>query len=68
MDELLTVKEVATILKVNVHKVYDLIRRGLLPALKLGNIKVRRESLLQFLSDYDTMDMTDLDNIKKLEL
>ena len=38
MDELYTVKEVSRILKVNVHKVYDLIRAGLLPALKLGSI------------------------------
>ena len=63
MDELYTVKEVAKIMKVNVHKVYDLIRAGLLPALKLGNIKIRKESLEEFLRKYDGKDLTDLNNI-----
>ena len=63
MDELYTVKEVAKIMKVNVHKVYDLIRAGLLPVLKLGSIKIRRESLAEFLRKYDGMDLTDLNNI-----
>ena len=48
MDELYTVKETAKIMKVNVHRVYDLIRAGLLPALKLGSIKIRKESLEEF--------------------
>ena len=63
MDELYTVKEAAKIMKVNVHRVYDLIRAGLLPALKLGSIKIRRESLEEFLRKYDGMDLTDLNNI-----
>ena len=63
MDELYTVKEAAKIMKVNVHKVYDLIHAGLLPALKLGSIKIRKESLEEFLRKYDGMDLTDLDNI-----
>ncbi len=63
MDELYTVKEVAKIMKVNVHKVYELIRVGLLPALKLGSIKIRRESLAEFLRKYDGMDLMDLNNI-----
>ena len=60
MDELYTVKEVAKIMKVNVHKVYGLIRAGLLPALKLGSIKIRKESLEEFLRKYDGKDLTDL--------
>ena len=63
MDELYTVKEVAKIMKVNVHKVYDLIHAGLLSALKLGTIKIRKESLAEFLRKYDGMDLTDLNNI-----
>ena len=63
MDELYTVKETAEIMKVNVHRVYDLIRAGLLPALKLGSIKIRRESLEEFLRKYDGMDLTDLNYI-----
>lgn len=66
MDELYTAKEVSKILKVNVHKVYDLIRAGMLPALKLGSIKIRKESLKEFLKKYEDMDLTDLDNICNL--
>lgn len=66
MDELYTAKEVSKILKVNVHKVYDLIRAGMLPALKLGSIKVRKESLKEFLKKYEGMDLTDLDNVCNL--
>lgn len=68
MDELYTVKEVAGKLKVNVHKVYDLIHAGLLPALKLGNIKVRKESLDEFLLKYDGKDLTDINNICDLRI
>ena len=68
MDELYTVKEVASKLKVNVHKVYDLIHAGLLPALKLGNIKVRKESLDEFLLKYDGKDLTDINNICDLRI
>ena len=68
MDEVLTVKEVSQILKVNVHKVYELIRVGLLPALKLGNLKVRKASLEKFLSDYDGYDLSDLSAPIRLDL
>ena len=66
MDELYTAKEVSKILKVNVHKVYDLIRAGLFPALKLGSIKIRKASLNEFLKKYEGMDLTDLDNVCNL--
>lgn len=68
MDEVLTVKEVSQILKVNVHKVYELIRVGLLPAMKLGNLKVRKTSLFKFLADYDGYDLSDLNAPAKLDL
>lgn len=68
MDELYTVKEVSKILKVNVHKVYDLINSGLLPALKLGSIKIRRESLLRFLEENDGNDLTDTSNVVKMKM
>ena len=66
MDELYTAKEVSKILKVNVHKVYDLIRAGMLPALKLGSIKIRKESLKEYLKKYEGMDLTDLYNVCNL--
>lgn len=68
MDELYTVKEVSKILKVNVHKVYDLIHFGMLPALKLGSIKIRKESLNEFLKKYDGMDLSDLDKVHRMDV
>ena len=35
----------------------------MLPALKLGSIKIRKESLNEFLKKYDGMDLTDLNNV-----
>ena len=68
MQQIYTVKEVSKILKVNVHKVYDLIKSGLLPALKLGSLKVREESLNEFIAKYDGYDLTDFNNPVKLDL
>lgn len=68
MQQIYTVKEVSKILKVNVHKVYDLIKVGLLPALKLGSLKVREESLNEFIAKYDGYDLTDFNNPVKLDL
>lgn len=65
---LYTVKEVSTVLGINIHLVYDLIKRGLLPALKLGSLKVRKSSLEYFVAKYEGMDLSDLDNIKELNI
>ena len=56
---LYTVKEVVAILKVDAHSVYKLINAGLLPALKLNSLKVRKEALHKFLEDYEGFDLTD---------
>lgn len=50
---LYTVKETAATLGVNVHLVYNLIRKGLLPAMKLGSLKIRKETLEEFVSTYE---------------
>lgn len=63
---LYTVKDVASTFGVNVHVVYD-IKKGLLPALKLGSLKIRKKSLESFLEKYDGMDLSDLDNITELK-
>ncbi|KNF07839.1 DNA binding domain, excisionase family [Gottschalkia purinilytica] len=65
--EVYTVKEVASILKVNTNKIYELIDKGLLKGLKLGNMKVIRADLIDFLKKYSGMDLSDLDNIKELK-
>ena len=66
-DILYTVAETAKLLKTNPNYIYDLINKGLLPALKLGSFKIRRSSLLEFLSRYEGQDLTDLNDIKELE-
>ena len=54
MEEILyTVKETAKLLKVNPNYVYDLIKKEMLPALKLGSFKIRRTSLLNFVKAHD---------------
>lgn len=67
-DILYTVKETAELIKTNPNYVYELIRKGKLSALKLGSYKIRRTSLLQFLEQYDGKDLTDLNDIKDLEV
>lgn len=69
MEEILyTVKETAKLLKVNTNYVYDLIKKEMLPALKLGSFKIRRTSLLNFVKENEGKDMTDLKNIKELKV
>ena len=53
MDELLTINQVAKILKINSSSVYRLIHSHKLKALKLGALKVRAETLRQFLADIE---------------
>lgn len=64
---LYSVKEVSEILKTNVDYVHKLRKSGLLPFIKLGSYKVRKESLQEFLKTYDGKDLTDPFNIKGLE-
>ena len=48
---LYNVRETAAVLGVNVHLVYELINRKLLPALRLGSLKVRKSTLIVLLRD-----------------
>lgn len=61
------VRETAAVLGVNVNMVYELIKRKLLPALRLGGLKVRKSTLIDFVERYERMDLSDLDNIKELQ-
>lgn len=68
MEEVLyTVSETAKLLKTNTNYVYSLINLGILPALKLGSLKIRKESISEFLKKYEGKDLTNLQNIKDLE-
>lgn len=66
-DVLYTVSEVAKLIKTNPNYVYELIKRGYLPALKLGSLKIRKSALLEFLEKYEGQDLTDPTNITKLK-
>lgn len=63
-----TVKEAGAALGVNSGMIRKLIKKGLLPGLKLGCLKVRKISLEKFIQDYDGMNLDDLDNIVPLIL
>lgn len=65
---LYTVKEASVLLGVNVHLVYRLINTGMLPAMKLGNLKVRKATLEDFISKYEGMDLSNLENIIELKM
>lgn len=66
-DVLYTVPEVAKLIKTNNQYVYRLIKLGLLPALKLGSLKVRCVSLLEFLERFEGKDLSDLNKIIDLK-
>lgn len=65
-DVIYTVPEVAKILKTNVDYVHKLRKAGLLKFLKLGQYKVRKEDLDDFLANNVGKDLTDPFNIKPL--
>ena len=69
MDEVLyTVKETAKLIKTNPSFVYELIKAGHLPVLKLGSMKIRRIAILEFLTKNEGFDLTNPYDVKKIEL
>ncbi|NFE74694.1 helix-turn-helix domain-containing protein [Clostridium botulinum] len=63
-----TVAETAQLLKVNKNSVYNLVRSGLIKAIKLGTIKIPAEELERFVRDNTGKDLSDLNDIRELEL
>ncbi len=63
-----TVQEVASLLHSSPNYIYTLIEKGYLPALKLGSIKILKTSLQNFLIDNEGQDLSDINNVKKLNL
>lgn len=55
---LYTVKEVSQLIHTNQAYVYSLIKARLLPTLKLGSYKIRKETLERFLAEYEGKDLT----------
>ncbi len=67
-EALMKVTDVAEFLGISKNNVYTLIYSGILPAIKIGGYKVRKTTLLKFLSDYEGYDLSDIENIRKIEL
>lgn len=65
--ELFNVKEVAKILMTNVDYVHKLRKSGALKFIKIGQYKVRKETLSKFLKENEGRDLTDPYAIKELE-
>lgn len=65
-DVLLTVTEVSKVIKTNTNYVYNLIKAGHLPVVKLGSYKIRRSSLMDFIEKNEGNDLTDPFNVKKI--
>lgn len=63
--KLFKIREVAQILRVNPNRVYELIKKGHITALKLGDLKVTRFELTRFIKEANGKDFSDLDNIKE---
>lgn len=56
MDELLTVRQIAELLKTNTDYVYMLRDSGALPFCKVGHYKCRRSAVEEFMRKADGMD------------
>lgn len=65
-QKIYTVAETAKMLHVNRNTVYKLIGAGLLPALKLGSLKILNTTLEEFLERYNGYDLSDFNNICEL--
>ena len=65
-DVLLTVAEVAKLLKINTTMVYKLLDSKELPFIKLGAKKVRKAALIEFLEKNEGNDLTDPFDVKKI--
>lgn len=63
---LYTINEVAELLGTSAQQVYKLISAGLIPALKLGRLKIRPAALEAFLEKYEGYDLSDPSNPQPL--
>ena len=61
-----TTHEVSKILHSSPNYIYELIRKGKLKAVKLKSLKIIRTALEEFLLENEGNDLSDLENIKKL--
>lgn len=65
---ILTVPQAAQLIHTNQQRVRSLIRAGYIKALKLGELKIRRQEIDRFLKEAEGYDLNDLDDVKAIEL
>lgn len=58
-DELLTIKEVAKVLKVSVNYANMLVQSGIIPGLRMHGMKVRRRALEEWMAAMEGQDLLD---------
>lgn len=68
MSRLLTVKEVAKLMRVTPKYVYKLIYGGYLTALKLPTLKITEQALAEFLDRYQGQDLSNLSAVTALHV
>lgn len=68
VELVLTVEETADVLRTHKNRVYALIKKKELKAMKIGHTKVPVTELEDFISRNIGKDLTDLDNIKDLDV
>ena len=61
-----SVKEISQLLHTNAALIYRFIELGLLPAIKLGSMRVRKQALDQFLVDYEGLDLSNPEEIRRI--
>ena len=61
-----SVKEISQLLHTNAALIYRFIELGLLPAIKLGSLRVRKQALDQFLVDYEGLDLSNPEEIRRI--
>ena len=58
-----TVKQVAAMLHTSPNKIYELVYKGKLKAIKIGSLKILNSNLIEFLNEYNGKDVDGLDTI-----
>ena len=61
-----SVKEISQLLHTNAALIYRFIELGLLPAIKLGSLRVRKQALDRFLVDYEGLDLSNPEEIRRI--
>lgn len=57
MENIMTVKQIASVLKTDIHVIYKIINEGQMKYMKLGGIKVRESEFNEFVRWLDDKDV-----------